>query len=168
MAVQQPPHRQPMRSQLRGDLHQQPRLLHDSIDQVGLHVGEAQLSHTDGDAFLGVPAPLGCQPLRAGRQPHRQSRQGRLHLPVAHPKLGGDLGDAVAGVAADLQVSVQILEPQHASAFVQASIAAAVDPKAARKKQPTRRFCCLWVCPCVTGPAWDYDGQMPLTSAFPA
>jgi len=142
-----------MRGQLGRHLCQQPRLLHDSVDQVGLHIGKAQLGHAGGDPLLGVAPPLGCQPLRARRQPHLQSRQRRLHLPVADPKLAGDPGDAGAGVAAILQVGPKVLEPQHPSTFHPAPIAAAVDPKSARKDQPMRRFCWSWVCPCVAGGA---------------
>jgi hypothetical protein len=46
------------------------------------------------------------------------------------------------------------------SALVQAPVATAIDHKPALKDQPTRRFCCLWVYPCVAGPAWDHDGQI--------
>jgi hypothetical protein len=77
----------------------------------------------------------------------------------------GTLG---ASVAASLQISVQILEAVPAGAVLQAPIAgavlqapiaAAIDPKSALDDQPTRRFCWMWVCPCVTGPASDDDRQ---------
>jgi hypothetical protein len=159
VALQQPAHRQPMRAQLHGHLRHQPRLLHDPVDQVRTHVGEAQLGHASGDPLLGVAPPLRCQPLRAGRQRHRQACQRRLYLPVPHPQLGGDPRDAVAGVTAGLQIPAQAPEPQQASAPFLAPIAAAIDPKSTRKEPPARRFCCLWVCPCVAGPAWDREGK---------
>ncbi len=56
----------------------------------------------------------------------------------------------------------QILELQHASAFLQAPIAATIDHEPALKDQSTAYSCCLWVCPCVAGPAWDDDGQIRL------
>jgi hypothetical protein len=148
-----------MRRQLCGHLRQQPPLLQHPVDQILVYVGEAQLGHPGDDPLLGVAAPLGCQPLPTVGQPHPQPRQGRLHLPVAYPELRRDPGDAVAGVAAGLQVCAQILEPQYSSAVVQAPIAATVHSKAALDDQPTRRFCWWWVCPCNTGPAWDDDGQ---------
>src|SRR6266511_4832220 len=110
-------------------------------------------------SFAGEAPPLRRQPLRSGRQPHRQSRQRLLHLPVADPKLAGDPGDAQVGVAAGLQVGAQALEPKHSSALLQVPIAAAIDRKPARKEQPTRRLCWLWVCPCVAGGAGDGDGD---------
>ena len=97
-----------MRGQLRGHLFQQPPLLHDPVDQIGPHLGEAQLSHAGGDALLGVPPPLRCQPLGAGRQPHPRPRQRRLHRPVAYPKLRSDPGDTGAGIAAGLQIPAEI------------------------------------------------------------
>jgi hypothetical protein len=151
-----------MRGQFCGHLSQQPRPLHHPIEQVRAHIGEAQRGHAGGDAFLGVAPPLPRQPLRAGCQPHPQPHQCRLHLPVAHPKLGGDPGEAVAGVAAGLQIPAQILKPQHSTVLVQAPIAAAIDHEPALKDQPPTRFRCLWVCPCVAGPAWDHDRQMPV------
>jgi len=66
--------------------------LHHTVDQILVYVGKAQRGHAGGDAFLGVPAPLGSQPLPAGRQLHLGPRQRRPHLPVAHPEFGGDLG----------------------------------------------------------------------------
>jgi hypothetical protein len=63
----------------------------------------------------------------------------------------------VAGVAAGLQVGPKIVEAERTGAFLQVPIAAAIGRKAARKDQPTRRLCCLWVCPCVAGPAGDHD-----------
>jgi len=81
-----------MGGQLRGHLVQQPCPLHDPVDQVGPHLGEAQGGHPGGDALLGVAPPLLGQPLRARRQAHPEPRQRRLHLPVAHPQLGGDPG----------------------------------------------------------------------------
>jgi hypothetical protein len=68
----------------------------------------------------------------------------------------------VAGVAAGLQVPAQVVEAECTGAFLQAPIAAAIDRKSAPKDQPTRCFCWLWVCPCVAGPAWDHDRQMPV------
>jgi hypothetical protein len=59
-----------MRRQLGGHLRQQPPLLDHPVDQILLHVGEAQRGHAGGDALLGVAAPLGGQPSRARRQPH--------------------------------------------------------------------------------------------------
>jgi hypothetical protein len=91
-----------VRGQLRRHLGQQPPSLHHSVDQVGPHLGEAQRGHPGGDALLGVPPSLRCQPLGAGCQPHLQSRQRRLHLPVAHPELDRDPGDAEPDVAASL------------------------------------------------------------------
>jgi hypothetical protein len=70
----------------------------------------------------------------------------------------------VAGVAAGLQVSVQILEPKHSSALVQEPIAATIDSKSALEDQSTRRFCWSWVCPCLIGPAW-YDESVGESAA---
>jgi len=89
-----------------------------------------------------------------------QSRQGRLHLPVADPKLGGDPGDAGAGVAAGLQVGPKVLEAEHTGALLQEPSTAVVDHKPAFKDQLTVHFRSLWVCPCVAGPAWDDDGKI--------
>jgi hypothetical protein len=73
----------------------------------------------------------------------------------------------VAGVAAGLQVGAKLVEPKRTDALLQVAIAATIDRKPARKDQPTWRLCCLWICPCVAGPARDPGGQMALTSAFP-
>lgn len=85
MAVQQPAHRQPMGGQFPGHLGQQQRPLHHPIRQVVAHIGEAQPDHAGGDALLGVPSPLRCQP-------HPGPRQCRLYLPVPRAQLGGDPG----------------------------------------------------------------------------
>jgi hypothetical protein len=154
-----------MRRQLCGHLRQQPPLLQHPVDQILVYVGEAQLGHPGDDPLLGVAAPLGCQPLPTVGQPHPQPRQGRLHLPVAYPELRRDPGDAVAGVAAGLQVCAQILEPQYSSAVVQAPIAATVHSKAALDDQPTRRFCWWWVAHAIPVPPGTTTGN-PLTSAF--
>ena len=63
VAVQQPAHRQPMGGQFPGHLGQQQRPLYHPIRQVVAHIGEAQPGHAGGDALLGVPSPLRCQPL---------------------------------------------------------------------------------------------------------
>jgi hypothetical protein len=68
----------------------------------------------------------------------------------------------MAGVAAGLQVGPRIVEAEHTGAFLQEPITSVVDRKAARKDQPTWRFCWSWVCPCIAGPAWDHDRQMPV------
>jgi hypothetical protein len=52
-----------MGGQLPGTLGQQQRPLHHPIRQVVAHIGEAQPGHAGGDALLGVPSPLRCQPL---------------------------------------------------------------------------------------------------------
>jgi hypothetical protein len=72
----------------------------------------------------------------------------------------------VAGVAAGLQVPSQVAEAERTNAFLHWPVAAAIDREPGLEDQPMRRFCWLWGCPCVAGPAWDGDGQMPLTSAF--
>jgi hypothetical protein len=42
---------------------------------------------------------------------------------------------------------------------LQVPIAAVIDDKPALEDQPTMRFCCLWVCPCVASGADDRYGQ---------
>jgi hypothetical protein len=107
-----------MRGQFGRHLRQQPPPLHHTVGQVRPHVGEAQLGHAGGDPLLRIPPPLLRQPLPAGRQPHPGPCQRRPHLPVAHPELRSDPRDAVASVAARLQILVQILEAVPAGAFL--------------------------------------------------
>jgi hypothetical protein len=52
-----------MGGQFPGHLGQQQRPLYHPIRQVVAHIGEAQPGHAGGDALLGVPSPLRCQPL---------------------------------------------------------------------------------------------------------
>jgi hypothetical protein len=73
----------------------------------------------------------------------------------------------MAGVAAGLQVGPKVMEAERTHAGLQAPVAAVINHKPALKDQPASRFCCLWACPCVAGPAWDRDRQTALTSAFP-
>lgn len=89
---------------------------------------------------------------RCGRGASRTlDRASGLHMPVAHSKLCRDPRDAVAGVAAGLQVPAQVPEAECPCAVPQEPIAATMDRKSALKDQPTRRLRWLWVCPCVAG-----------------
>jgi hypothetical protein len=69
MAVQQPPHRQPMGGQLRGHLRQQPPLIYDPVYQILVHVGEAQRGHA------GVGVVLPPRPERLAMQRRRYAEQ---------------------------------------------------------------------------------------------
>jgi hypothetical protein len=83
-----------------------------------------------------MPPSLPSQPLPPRRQPYPQPHQRRADQPIAHPKLGGDPRDAVAGVAAGLQVPAQVpLEAERTGAFLQVPIAAGIDDEPALKAQ---------------------------------
>jgi hypothetical protein len=105
VAVQQPAHPQPMGGQFPGHLGQQQRPLHHPIRQVVAHIGEAQPGHAGGDALLGVPSPLRCQPLWEGRQPH--PRTAAVPPGPASPPRGSDWSSrsARAGGSASLDGS---------------------------------------------------------------
>jgi hypothetical protein len=157
--LHQPPHRAPACGQLGGDLGQQPLPLDNPIDQVRPHVDEAERGHPRSDPLLGVAASLPGQPLRPGWQHDPQRGQRLGDGPLGRAELGREPGDAVAGIAAGLQVAAQVGEPKLAGASLQPSDAAVVNHKAAgheRSAPPTRT---MPTCPCPTGPRGDWCRQ---------
>jgi hypothetical protein len=87
-------------------------------------------------------AALAGQPLSCWWQRDLGAGQRSLDGPLAHAELGGELWDAVAGVAAGLQVAAQVGEPQPLGALFQVAGAAVVDHKPAADDQLPRRLRC--------------------------
>jgi hypothetical protein len=140
--VHQPPDRHPVGAELGGHLGQRPRPRDEPIGQVRLHIGEAELGGPRGKALVGGVAALAGQPLSSWWQ--RDPGPGQLPLdgPGGDAELGGQLWDAQAGVAAGLQVSGQVGEPQPLGALFQLAGAAVVDHKLAVDDQMPR--CLRW------------------------
>src|SRR6266536_1185366 len=138
--LHQAPHRGAMRAQLGGDLGQQPLPSDQAVLQVGPHVGEPQPGHPRGDPLLGVAASLLCQPLRPGWQCDVLGGECLGDGPVADAQFSGERGDAVAGVAAALEIAAQVREPEQAGAPLQPPDAATIDHKPALEDQLPRRL----------------------------
>jgi hypothetical protein len=107
----------------------------------------------------GVAPPLRCQPLRraASRTPDRISAARTRRSPTPLRRDRGMLwpvSHGPAGTRADPR-------NRQRHPFLRAPITATVDPKSARKDQPTRRSRCLWVCPT------PYRSRLGLPSASP-
>jgi hypothetical protein len=114
--------------------HQQP------VGQVRLQVAEAELGGLGGEALLGGVAALAGQPLSPWQQPDPGPGQVPLDGPRGDCEFGSELWDAVAGVAASLQVAAQVGEPEALGAPLQLAGAAVVDRKPAADDQLPQRL----------------------------
>jgi hypothetical protein len=85
------------------------------------------LAARGGEPLVGGVAALTGQPLSTWAQPDPNLAQGPLDRPLVHVELGGELWDAVAGVAAGLQVVAQVGEAKALGASLQVAGAAVVD-----------------------------------------
>jgi Type II/IV secretion system protein len=138
--VQQPPDGPAVGAEFGGHLGQQPRPHQQPIGQVRPQVGEAEPGGPGGEPLVGGVAALTGQPLSTWAQPEPNLAQGPLDRPLAHVELGGELWDAVAGVAAGLQVVAQVGEAEALGASLQVAGAAVVDTN------PPRMTSCRGVC----------------------
>jgi len=130
-----------MRGKLGGDLGQQPLLPDQPVGQVGPHVGEAEFDDPLGDPLLGEALPLPGQLLASGGKGDVLGGQRLAGDPGADPEFLSEGGEAVAGVAAGLQVAAQVGEAEPAGVVAQASGTAVVDHKPALDDQLTWRLC---------------------------
>jgi hypothetical protein len=138
--LHQPPHRAPVRGKLGGDHGQQPLLLDEAIYQIGPHVDEAKRGHPRGDPLLGVASSLSCQPPGPWWQRDAQRGQRLGNGPLGRAEFLSEPRDAVAGVAAGLQVAAQVRKPEPAGLPLQPPDAAVVDHKPAVDDQLAGRF----------------------------
>ena len=129
-----------MRAKLGGDIGQQPLPPDEPILQVGPHVGEPELDHPCGDPLLGMAASLQREPLRPGWQHDAHGGERLGDGPVADAQFSGESWDAVAGVAACLQVAAQLRKPELAGAPLQPPDATTIDHKPALDDQLLRRL----------------------------
>ena len=109
--------------------------------QVGPDVGEAEVDDQRGDPLLGEPSPLPGQLLWAGWEGDALGGQRLADGPLGLAELLGERGEAVAGVAACLQVAAQVGEPELAGAPLQPPDTTVVDHKPALDDQSVGRFC---------------------------
>jgi hypothetical protein len=138
--VHQSPYRSAVGAELGGHLDQQPFLHQQPVSQVRPQVGEAELCHTGGKPLVGGVAALTGQPLSTWEQLDPALAQCPFDCPLAHFELGGQPWDAVAVVAAGLQVAAQVGEAEALGALLQLAGAAVVDHKPAVDGQLPRRL----------------------------
>jgi hypothetical protein len=146
--VHQPPDRPTIRGKLRCDIGQQPLPLEEPIGQIGTRIWEAKLRHPRGDPLLGMAASLPRQPLSPGWQGDAQRCQRLGDGPLGLATFSGEPRDALAAVAAGLQVATQVDEPELADASLQPPDTTVVDDKPALDDQLTCRFCWSRCYPC--------------------